>query len=215
MKTFTPGLYAAILITVAALSASAGITKIAKRATAPDKPATAPDKPAVVQKDVPAENFLVNDVSETPPVQRAPWFTPGMWSVIRTGQSTIICLYSDERIAVNVKSNSANDGSTDGMLCIAKRPNDWQDMVDLPSRAKYEWDVRGLIDAEFTMKDGSKYFAHYFVKPMRKGETMVKVETMAEFKDFGRLVTAARTIRISTRTVDGIVTQNFQNKMDQ
>ncbi len=206
MKTFTPGLYAAIFITIAALSVSAGISRMAKSEPAPSKPAS-------VQQTTTAAPFLITDLSEAAPAQPAPWFTPGMWNVIKTGKSTIICLYSNERIAINVKMNSSNDGSTDGMLCVAKRPNDWINMVDMPSRAKYEWDMRGLVDAEFTMKDGSKYFAHYFVKPMRQGETMAEVETMAEFKDFGRLVTAARHIRISTRTVDGIVTQNFQNNM--
>lgn len=210
MKTFKIGLYSALLLAAAALSIFGGISQLVARAEAKIEPVTS----AVIAGQVKAAKPHVVDLSDDKPVAPVPWLTPGQWSVIKTGRSQIICLYSDEQIAKNIKHGYV-DGVTDGMLCIAKRPNDWIHMVDLPktTQLKFDWDTRGLIDAEFTMRDGSKYFAHYFVKPMRPGETMSEVEMMAEFKDFGRLVTGASKIKISTMTIDGIVTQNFTNNM--
>lgn len=210
MNTFKPNIYSAILIAAAGLSVFGGISQLASRAEAKAEPV----KPAMIAKQVADARPYVVDLSDDKPAAPVPWLTPGQWSVIKTGQSQIICLYSDEQITKNIKHGYV-DGVTDGMLCIAKRPNDWVHMVDLPrsTNFKIDWDTRGLIDAEFTMRDGSKYFAHYFVKPMRPGETMAEVEMMAEFKDFGRLVTGAKRIKISTMTVDGIVTQNFTNNM--
>ncbi len=205
MKTFKMGLYSSLFFAAAFLSILSGVSQIIVR---PEPAATAP-----VAKDKSPAVPVVTDLRTSDATQqRAPWLTPGVWRVIKTDRSSAICLYSDQQIKENIANNDNGD-SLSGTICVIKRPTGWVYLIDAPSRANYDWDVRGLIDVEFTMKDGSIYYAHYWTEPDGKSKTMAQIGDMAEFRPFGRVATEAKRIKIRTRTIDGVLTQNFQSDL--
>lgn len=206
MKTFKMGLYSSLFVAAAFLSILSGVSQLAVKAETVAKPVAATvDKSAAI----PVITDLRTSSADAP---RAPWLTPGTWRVIKTDRSSAICLYSDQQIKENIANNDQGD-SLSGTICVIKRPTGWVYLIDAPSRANYDWDVRGLIDVEFTMKDGSVYYAHYWTEPDGKSKTMAQIGDMAEFKPFGRVATEAKCIKIRTRTIDGVLTQNFQSNL--
>lgn len=211
MHTFKPGLYASLLLAAASLSIVAGLTQITTKAEAKAAPVAVVEVAPAVKAPLP--KFQVTDLSHTPPAV-APWNSPGMWSVIETGRSTIRCLYSDEQIKINVKA-AEHGGGMDGMLCITNRKDDWMNLIHLPKNviSNINWDVRGFIEVEFTLQDNSKYFAHYFVTPLRSDKDMMKVARMEGFKNFGDMVAGSKHIKITASTNDGTFVQNFQNRI--